>query len=65
MGSLGYEPSLDAVSNGAAAGVTTAFTTGLRNTFLVLGGLLALGIALSSLTSERLPGRAAGVRSGA
>ncbi len=65
MGSLGYEPSLDAVSNGAAAGVTTAFTAGLRNTFLVLGGLLAVGIALSSLTSERLPGRAAGARSGA
>jgi hypothetical protein len=63
MGSLGYEPSLDAVSNGAADGVTAAFSSGLHNAFLVLGCLLAIGTALSSLTSERLPGRAGRVRS--
>jgi MFS family permease len=63
MGSLGYEPSLDAVSNGAADGVTAAFSSGLHNAFLVLGCLLAIGMALSSLTSERLPGRAGRVRS--
>ena len=57
MASLGYEPSLDAVSSGAADGVTAAFSSGLHNAFFTLGCLLAIGMALSSLTSERLPGR--------
>jgi hypothetical protein len=57
MASLGYEPSLDAVSSGAADGVTAAFSSGLHNAFFTLGCLLAIGTALSSLTSERLPGR--------
>ena len=59
MASLGYEPSLDAVSDGAADGITAAFSAGLRNAFVTMGCFMALGMALSSLIGERLPGRAA------
>ena len=59
MASLGYEPSLDAVSNGAADGIAGAFSAGLRNAFVTMGCLLALGTALSSLIGERLADRAA------
>ena len=34
MGSLGYEPSLEAVRNDAVAGVRGAFTVGMRYAFL-------------------------------
>ncbi|MSQ05962.1 MAG: DHA2 family efflux MFS transporter permease subunit [Dehalococcoidia bacterium] len=43
MGSMGVEPSLDAVSPAVAG----AFVAGLRRAFLLLGVLLTVGIALS------------------
>ncbi len=48
MGSLGYEPSLEAVKAGAAAGVGHAFTVGLRYTYLTMTGLLLLAMAVSA-----------------
>ena len=38
MGSLGFEPSLDAVVETTGAGVGHAFTVGLRNAYLVMTG---------------------------
>ena len=57
MGALGYEPSLDAVSDGTVQGITAAFSGGLRNAFLAMGCLLVLGMGLSSLITEGLAGR--------
>ena len=47
MGSLGYEPSLAAVQQGAGAGVAHAFTQGLRYTYLSMSGLLLLAMGIS------------------
>ena len=49
MGSMGVEPSLDAVS----PRVADAFVAGLHRAFLILGGLLVVGIVLSFLKGER------------
>jgi len=49
MGSRGVEPSLDAVS----PAVAEAFVAGLRWAFLMLGGLLMVGIAIALLRGER------------
>ena len=52
MGSMGYEPSLEAVQVGGAggvAGVGSAFTAGLRYTYLAMTALLLLAMALSAL----------------
>ena len=48
MGSMGYEPSLEAVQGGAP-GVGHAFTSGLRYTYLTMTGMLLLAMALSAL----------------
>lgn len=45
MAARGFEPSLDAVTSGAA-GVEAAFTQGLRLAFLALGAFILLSIAL-------------------
>jgi len=53
MASSGFEPSLDAVSDGAA-GVSDAFVDGLHNVFLVFGSLLALGVVISFFKGDRI-----------
>ena len=45
MAARGFEPSLDAVSSGAA-GVEAAFTLGLRLAFMLLGAFILVSIAL-------------------
>ena len=53
MGSLGFEPSLDAVRESTQVGVGHAFSVGLRNSFLVMGSLLLLAMAVSAVRGER------------
>jgi EmrB/QacA subfamily drug resistance transporter len=48
MGAMGFEPSLNAVQNGGAPGVSQAFTSGLRVAYLVMAGLTLLAMALSA-----------------
>ena len=48
MATMGFEPSLDAVQPGGAAGVASAFTSGLRIAYLTMMGLLALALAISA-----------------
>ena len=54
MGSLGFEPSLDAVREATGSGVGHAFTAGLRNAYLVLVALLLVAMAMSALQGERI-----------
>jgi MFS family permease len=49
MGSMGVEPSLDAVS----PQIAFAFVAGLHRAFLIMGGLLVLGAILCFLRGER------------
>ena len=51
MASKGVEPSLDAVS----PAVANAFVTGLNWTFLLMGGLLVIGVVICYLRGERSP----------
>ena len=53
MGSLGYEPSLDAVRQAGASGVSEAFTTGLRYAFIAMIGSLLAALILSALPTHR------------
>ncbi len=55
MGSLGVEPSLDAVS----PRVADAFLSGLHRSFLLMGGILLVGVLISVLRDNRAPQRAA------
>ena len=48
MAAMGYEPSLDAVQQGGAVGVASAFTSGLRTAYLTMMGLLSLALAISA-----------------
>jgi EmrB/QacA subfamily drug resistance transporter len=54
MGSMGFEPSLEAVRDGGGAGVSHAFTVGLRNAFLTMMGLLLLAMIVSALRGEKV-----------
>ena len=54
MGSLGFEPSLNAVRETAGAGVGHAFTLGLRNAFMIMMVLLLIGMTLSVVQGERI-----------
>ena len=54
MGSLGFEPSLDAVRETTGAGVAHAFTVGLRNAYVVMTVLLLIGVAVSAVKGERI-----------
>ena len=58
MGTYGVEPSLDAVS----PQVADAFVAGLQWAFLVMGGMLVVGIALAVVRGERRPEPAAMAR---
>jgi EmrB/QacA subfamily drug resistance transporter len=54
MGSMGFEPSLDAVRSGGGAGVGEAFTQGLRNAFLLLMGLVLLALTVSAFRIQKV-----------
>jgi EmrB/QacA subfamily drug resistance transporter len=54
MGSLGFEPSLNAVQETTGAGVGYAFTVGLRNAYLVMMVLLLAGMAMSAVSGKRI-----------
>ena len=60
MGSLGYEPSLDAVRGGGGGGVGFAFTVGLRYAYLTMTGLLLAAMALSFLQVQPESSRTGG-----
>ena len=47
MGSLGYEPSLEAVRNNAVEGVRGAFTVGMRYAYYALVGMVIASMAVS------------------
>jgi MFS family permease len=49
MGSLGYEPSLDAVRGGTDIGVKQAFAVGLKYAYFTMAGCLLLAMAISAL----------------
>ena len=53
MGSLGFEPSLDAVRESAEVGVGHAFSLGMRNAFLVMMSLILVGLTLSAIKGEK------------
>ena len=52
MGSLGFEPSLEAVRTASVEGVRGAFTVGMRNAFYVL-----IALVIASMTVSFLQGR--------
>ena len=54
MGSLGFEPSLDAVRETTGTGVGHAFTVGLRNAYIVMGVLLLIGTGVSAAKRENV-----------
>ena len=53
MGSMGVEPSLEAVSADGGAEVARAFVSGLHRAFLILGSLLLVGMVLSLWKGEQ------------
>ena len=53
MGSMGYEPSLDAVRHGASSGVGAAFTVGMRYAFYTMMGSLLTALFFSALPTHR------------
>jgi MFS family permease len=64
MGSMGFEPSLDAVTGGAGGGVAHAFTVGLRRVYYMTGGILIAVMIMSLFQGKRtrvLPEAKAGV----
>ena len=52
MGSLGYEPSLAAVSQDGGEGVRTAFVSGLNRALMTSGFLMVVAMMLSTLRGE-------------
>ena len=52
MGSLGYEPSLSAITDGGDEGARVAFIEGMARAFMVSTGLMAGATALSLLRGE-------------
>ena len=54
MGFMGYEPSLAAVADGAGAGVTTAFTVGMRYAYTTLVAMLLAAMAFSAFRAQRV-----------
>ena len=47
MASMGFPPTLAGVEEGASAGLSHSFTSGLRIAFLAMGSLVAVGIGIS------------------
>ncbi len=54
MGSLGFEPSLNAIRETAGAGVGHAFSVGLRNSYLIMMVLLLIAMTLSVVQGEKI-----------
>jgi EmrB/QacA subfamily drug resistance transporter len=54
MGTMGFEPSLNAVRGGSGSAVSHAFTAGLRNAYMSMAGLLLLAMALSAFRFEKV-----------
>ena len=54
MGSLGFEPSLDAVGGATGSGVVHAFTVGMHNALLVMMGLIIISMAVSAVKGEQV-----------
>ena len=55
MGSLGFEPSLEAVRTSSVEGVRGAFTIGMRNSFYVLVALVIASMTVSFLQGNAKP----------
>ena len=55
MTSMGYAPTLAAVSDGGDAGVFEAFTSGMRVAFLTMGSLILVGVVVSFMRGNRVP----------
>jgi MFS family permease len=53
MGSLGYEPNLDAVRGGTDIGVKQAFTVGLKYAYITMAGSLLVAMAISALKAGK------------
>ncbi len=67
MGSMGFEPSLDAVRGATESGVEEAFTQGLRYAYLTMVGCLLTAMLISTLPLNRpigRPSRGAAVKEG-
>ena len=55
MGSLGYEPSLEAITSaGGGEGVKAAFVQGVQTAYLVMSGFVVIAIVLSSFKGENI-----------
>ena len=52
MGSMGYEPTLAAVSDSEGGGLKGAFVSGLSRAYLMGAGLVLAGLVLSALRGE-------------
>ena len=53
MSSMGFAPSLSAVSGVGSTGVFQAFTSGLRTAYLVMGSLVLVAVAISFFNGQR------------
>ena len=53
MGSMGFEPSLDAVRQGTGSGVGAAFTIGLKYAYITMAGTLLVAMFMSALPTHR------------
>jgi EmrB/QacA subfamily drug resistance transporter len=54
MASMGFEPKLEAVSVEGGTEMAHAFVAGLHRVFMVLGGLMVIGVVLCFLKSEKV-----------
>ena len=54
MASLGFEPRLDVIAEGATVGIASAFTMGLRNVYYVSTGLMLLALGMAVFQGKRL-----------
>ena len=52
MGSMGYEPTLAAVSESEGGGVKAAFVSGLSKAYLTGAGIVLAALVLSALRGE-------------
>ena len=53
MGSMGFEPSFDAVRAAGGFGAANAFSVGLRNGFLTMMGLMLIAMAVSAFKERQ------------
>ena len=53
MSSMGFEPNLEAVSEEGGTEVARAFVEGLQRAFMVMGGLVAVALAISFIKTQQ------------